>query len=89
MSEEEKRWDQNKKDHESFEKAILDLHAAIYGDSNGNMGMRKQLEEMYGVFVPVTMTGKAIIKTIMVLGAIAAAITTILELIGLFKSHKQ
>jgi len=81
-------WQKNQNDHKKYEDAILELHAAINGDSNGSMGMKKQLEEMYSVFVPVTMTGKAIIKTIMVLGAVAAAITAIFEMIGLFR-HKN
>jgi hypothetical protein len=85
---EDPRWQANDEEHERLEDAIREIHAAINGDNNGSLGMRKQLEEMYSVFVPVTLTGKAIIKTIMVLGAIAAAVTAIFEMVGLFKSHK-
>jgi hypothetical protein len=85
---EDQQWQQNTDDHKRYDDAILELHSAIYGDKNGNMGMRKQLEEMYSVFVPVTLTGKAVIKVIMILGALASAIVAVLEMIGLIKSHK-
>ena len=82
------RWQANDEEHERLEDAIREIHAAINGDESGNLGMRKQLEEMYSVFVPVTLTGKMIIKAIMVLGAIAAAVSAIFEVVGLFKHPK-
>lgn len=70
---------------ESLEKSNAKQNEAIFGDGNGSLGMKKQLEDMYSIFVPVTLTGRFIIKSIMILGAIATAITAVFETLRFFK----
>lgn len=73
--------EKNVRDHQKFEKAIIALHLAIYGDEESK-GMRDKIDEMYNIFVPVTITGRFVIKGILVLGSIAAALTAIWEFLG-------
>lgn len=77
--------DQNDKEHIEFKNQLESLHSAIYGDGNGNIGMKKMLEEMYNVFVPITLTGKFIIKLIGLIGGLAVAAGAVYSL---FRSSK-
>lgn len=57
------------------------LNEAVFGDANGNKGMKEKVDDMYEIFTGASITGKLIKNVIITLGALAAAGYAIIRLI--------
>jgi len=81
MTEEEKK--KNENDHKILMDNIRGLQYVLYGnpDLPGDIGMRRQLQEIHEVFTSTRAAGKLLKWTILTLGAIAVAILAIIKLL--------
>lgn len=64
-------------DHDKLEK----VHEAIFGDGNGNIGMKKKLDEMYEFYAGATLGSKLIRNVVAFIASLCIAIYVIVQVI--------
>jgi hypothetical protein len=64
-------------DHQKLEK----VHEAIYGDGNGNIGMKKKLDMMYDFYSGATLGGKIIRNIVAFIASLCVAIYVIVQVL--------
>jgi hypothetical protein len=64
-------------DHEKLEK----VHEAIFGDENGNVGMKEKLDDMYNFYSGATLGGKLIRNFVAFVASLCIAIYVIVQVL--------
>lgn len=63
----------NETEHKQFAEAIGQLHIAMFGDGNGDLGMKAKVDAMYEFFNGASIIGRLVKWSILTLGSLAAA----------------